>query len=367
MTLAFAMSLAACGSANKTTEPSRPVESALPTAQFRCALEEGVAPTPANESIRDSLPWITRGPRGARLVAQTHQFRDGFESFGLFLDDPAAPVERELGVGTPGSLAWTGLAHLVVARDRVLRFDEAVQREVGPRYSLPAGSCQPTVAEGSGGALAVWGRSQGERGCFESIPWVQRFDAAGAPAAPAAPLPSPVPELQARVRWVRARWDFARYVVTAEAPDVGVWSWILDARGELLGSSKDHVACLRAGCVTVSASSEQASEEVDSTAQVLRVRFIASEGGSFTASSSAREVRGLVVSGDRLLVLHDTPGRAGCGLAVLDVARRSTITQLQSDAMTCAEAHVRATPGGFVLAERDPVRGPVARTIRCTD
>ncbi|MEZ4392362.1 MAG: hypothetical protein R3A48_14840 [Polyangiales bacterium] len=364
---ALALALAGCGSPAKPEVASRRAESPIPTAQFQCAFDDEAAPRTLDASIRDSLPWITRGPAGNRLVAQAHRFTGGFEAFGLYLDDPAAPIVRDLGVGTPGSLAWTGATHLVIARDRILRFDEAVSREVGPRYSLPPASCGATLAEGSGRALAVWGRAQGERGCFETIPWFQAFDERGAPLGAAAPLPLPVEGLRPLVRWVRARWDFGRFVVTAEYPDVGVWSWVLDRDGTVLGSRKDHVACLRAGCVTVAASSEMASDEVDSTAQALRVQFLSADGGGFTTSSSAREVRGLVVSGDRLLVLHDTPDRASCGLAVLDVARRSTVTQLTSALMTCGEAHARPRPGGFVIAERDPQRGPLTRTIRCTD
>ena len=118
----MAVALGACGGSNRFAPPSPPTDPPPVVAALRCTLGEGVAPTPANESIRDSLPWIANGPRGLRLVAQAHRFDGNFESFGLYLDDPEAPVVRDIGLGTPGSIAWTGAAHLAIARDRLLRF-----------------------------------------------------------------------------------------------------------------------------------------------------------------------------------------------------------------------------------------------------
>ncbi len=96
------------------------------------------------------------------------------------------------------------------------------------------------------------------------------------------------------MRWVRARWDFARYVITAEFADTGVWSWVLDPAGVVLGQRSEAVACPRAGCVTVSAASEQSSEEGDTSAMVLRVQFIAGGAEGFATTTAAREVRGLL-------------------------------------------------------------------------
>lgn len=365
--LAMTLALGACGGSSNVTTTVPSPEVAAPAAPLRCVLRDPVAPTQGGDAIRESLAWVTRGPRGPRLVAQVHRFDGNFESFGLYLDDPAAPVVRDLGLGTPGSIAWTGSVHLAIARDRLLRFDDAFTRELGGRLSFPVGACHAALAEGSGGAIAVWGRPQGERGCFESIPWMQAFDAQGNPRGPATPLPPLAEGARPMVRWVRARWDFARFVVTAEFADAGIWSWVLDASGAVLGQRSESAACPRAGCVTVSAAAELSSEEADTTAMVLRVQSIADAGHGFATTASAREVRGLVVSGDRVLVLHDTPDRTGCGLTVVDVARRSTVMQLRSDAMTCAEAHVRARPRGFLIAERDPARGPVTRALDCTD
>lgn len=364
--LALALALGACGGSNRSTPSAPPSDPPPVVAALRCTLGEGVAPTPANESIRDSLPWVANGPRGLRLVAQAHRFDGNFESFGLYLDDPAAPVVRDIGLGTPGSIAWTGSVHLAIARDRLLRFDAAFARDLGPRLSFPVNACHATLTEGRGGALAVWGRAQGERGCFESVAWMQAFDAAGAPRGPATPVPVPEGSMMPLVRWVRARWDFGRYVVTAEFAHSGLWSWVLDPEGRVLGQRADAVACPRVGCVAVTA--EQTSgDEGDGSATLLRVRGVEGDAEGFATSASAREVRGLVASGDRVLVLHDTPDRTGCGLTVVDVARRSTVVQLRDDAMACAEAHVRARPRGFLLAERDPQRGPVTRAIDCTD
>ncbi|MFO0628161.1 MAG: hypothetical protein U0325_21475 [Polyangiales bacterium] len=364
--LAMALALGACGGSNRSTPPSPPADPPPAVAALRCTLGEGVAPTPANEAIRDSLPWIANGPRGLRLVAQAHRFDGNFESFGLYLDDPTAPVVRDIGLGTPGSIAWTGAVHLAIARDRLLRFDAAFSRELGARMTFPVGACHASLTEGRRGALAVWGRAQGERGCFESTAWMQAFDESGVARGPAVPVPVPAGTLAPVVRWVRARWDFGRYVVTAEFAQSGLWSWVLDPEGRVLGDRADAVACPRVGCVAVTA--EQTSgEEGDGSTTVLRVRGVAGDLEGFATSASAREVRGLVASGDRVLVLHDTPDRTGCGLTVVDVARRSTVVQLRDDAMACAEAHVRARPRGFVLAEREPQRGPVTRAIDCTD
>jgi hypothetical protein len=195
---------------------------------------------------------------------------------------------------------------------------------------------------------------------------MQAFDAEGLARGPAVPVPVPEGSMMPLVRWVRARWDFGRYVVTAEFAHSGLWSWVLDAEGRVLGQRADAVACPRVGCVAVTA--EQTSgDDSDGSATLLRVRGVEGDAEGFATTASAREVRGLVASGDRVLVLHDTPDRTGCGLTVVDVARRSTVVQLRDDAMACAEAHVRARPRGFLLAERDPQRGPVTRTLDCTD
>lgn len=365
--IVLSLALGACGSSNTGPEAPPPrADPLLAVAQYRCALRDPVfAPQGAT---RDIAPWIARGPAGLRLVAQRHRVDNGFESFGLFMFDGVDPIERDLGVGTPGSVAWTGSMYLALLRDRVARYDAVFSRELGPRTPVGWPSCHAALAEGGDRVLAVWGRAAQGAGCFESVPWVQAFDASGAAIGGALALPAPVGASRMAARWIRARWDYGRFVVTAELAEAGVWSWVLDPDGRFLGSAKDVVACPRSGCVRVTASTELAGDSVDTTAQVLRVEPAARGGvAAFATTTSAREVRGVVVSGDRLLVLHDTPSRAGCGLAVIDVARRTTITQLQDDALTCAEAHARAKPRGFVLASVDPIRGAGTRAIDCVE
>lgn len=365
--IVLSLALGACGS--PSTPPAATTPSADPLlamAQYRCVLRDPVfAP---QGTTRDVAPWIARGPTGPRLVAQRHKVDSGFESFGLFMFDGEDPIERDLSVGAPGSLAWTGSMYLALLRDRIARYDAAFSRELGPRTPIAAPSCHAALVEGGDRALAVWGRAAQGTGCFESAPSVQAFDAAGAPLGAAVGLPTPVGATRVAARWIRARWDYGRFVVTAELADAGVWSWVFDPDGRYLGMAKDVVACPRAGCVRVTASTELAGDSVDTTAQVLRVEPAARGGvAAFATTTSAREVRGVVVSGDRVLVLHDTPSRAGCGLAVIDVARRTTVTQLQDDALTCAEAHVRARARGFVFASVDPIRGAATRAIDCLE
>lgn len=365
--IVLSLSLGACG--NSPSAPPAPpprADTLLGAAQYRCVQRDPVFVT--QSSVRDVAPWIARGPTGHRLVAQRHSVDTGFDVFGLFMHDGADPIERPIALGAPGSVAWTGSIYLALVRDRIARYDAAFTREQSAHTPLPSPNCHAALVEGADGALAVWGRTTQGAGCFESVPWAQAFDASGAAVGPAFTLPLPVGAPRAAARWIRGRWDYGRFVVTAELAESGVWSWVLGPDGEVLGSAKDVVACARSGCVRVTASTELAADSVDATAQVLRVEPAARGGiASFATTTSAREVRGVVVSGDRVLVLHDTPSRSGCGLAVIDMARRTTVSQLQDDALTCAEAHVRPRARGFVYATVDTVRGAATRAIDCLE
>lgn len=364
----LSLCLGACGGPSApASRPPPGSDPVLAIAPYRCVLRD---PTFAPRgALRDLTPWIARGPSGPRLVASRQRTDGALESFGLVVFDGPDVIERDLGVGAPGTLAWTPAGHLALLRDRVVRYDDALVREVGPRTTLGWPICDAALVEGGDRTLAVWGRAAPGGGCLESTPWTQTFDARGAPLAPAAPLPTPEGVARTASRALRARWDFGRFVVTAELVDGGARSWVLDPDGRVLGDAKDVVACPRSGCVRVLAAAERAGDNVDSLAQVIRVEPAtgASGGASFATSTTAREVRGVVVSGDRMLVLHDTPSRAGCGLAVLDLSRRATLSQFQDDTLTCAEAHVRARPRGFVFAVNDPNRGVGSRAIDCTD
>lgn len=360
------LGLAACGSSSTPPSLGAPPSEALTAVNtYRCELREPVSVSRA--TLRD-VPWVTRGPDGPRLVAAFERYDGSGAAQGVVMSAGDDLIERRIAAGAMNTLAWTGAHYLALLGASLRRYDRALAQPAEVRAGVPANACAPTLAEGAERALAVWGRPSSGGACFEAAPWTQAFDASGAPIGDPVALPVPEGATRAATRWIRARWDYARFVVTAELVEGGVWSWVLDPDGRVLGGAHDVLACPRAGCVRVTASAERASDEVDTTAQVIRVEP-ATRGGpaAFSTTTSAREVRGVVVSGDRVLVLHDTPSRTGCGLAVVDVARRTTVTDFQDESLDCAEGRVRPRARGFVYATLDTVRGAATRALDCTE
>jgi hypothetical protein len=115
--------------------------------------------------------------------------------------------------------------------------------------------------------------------------------------------------------------------------------------------------------VRVRAAGENGGGEVPEEAMLLRVDPLRG-GVGFTTNISARDVRAVAVSGDRVLSLRSPVAGTGCDLAVVDVARRLVLADRHEDGLACTEGSVRATPRGFALALGGPPR-PMLRLVDC--
>jgi hypothetical protein len=241
---------------------------------------------------------------------------------------------------------------------------DAVHGDAQPlRTAMPANACGPTVTELAGRVMVTWFRRTRE-GCAGGEATLQVLGRRGEALSPARLLADDTGAV--RVSAISARWDFARSVVNATRIDAGLDpAWVVSASGELLWRGyAGGVACPRAGCLRVRVDRESSTGD-GFGGRSLRFERLDGEA-QFSVTAQARDVRGVVVSGDRVMVLHTPQGSGGCDLTIVDVAARAVVGEHHEDGMSCDERRVRATPRGYTLANTDASIGATWRAIDCT-
>lgn len=383
--VALALANGCSGSSESPPPPEAPRgngANAAPTG-YQCAVAPRVpvAPHDPNAALGETSPWFVGGPSGVRAYALLGggaelRWNDGRRSV------PArSPVAlRE------GRFAWAGQRYLVVASEQV-NADDTLDFPAAPewrnhrvyttdaahddvrsvRAPIPANACDVRVTETGGGALVTWFR-RGPAGCAEGEAWALAFDARGEAVGGARALTSA--GLPVRVQSLAARWDFGRAVVTGRGDRTH--TWVLDAAGATVATeATGDIACPRAGCARVRLEAER-SDPVgeDGGATALRLEPLGAERVGAHRSFSVRlqrpTVRGLAVSGDLLLVLHNPQG-GGCDLSILDLEQRTVVAEHHEDSTrACEERHVRSLPRGFALAGFELSVGAFSVTFDCT-
>jgi hypothetical protein len=251
--------------------------------------------------------------------------------------------------------AWR--SHEVVTYD-------AVYGDARPlRTALPSNACGPSITEMAGRVLLTWFRRT-RNGCDQGEASYQVLGRRGEALTPARVLLDGSGSLP--VSAISARWDFGRAVIVASRTNSGLDpAWVLSASGDVLWHGfAGGVVCSRAGCVRVRVDRESSVGE-GFGGNSLRFERLDDEA-QFSVSAQARDVRGVVASGDRVLVLHTPQGSSGCDFTVVDVATRAVVGEHHEDSVSCDERRVRATPRGYLFAGVDRSPGAVWRTIDCT-
>ncbi len=238
--------------------------------------------------------------------------------------------------------------------------------------ALPTGSGEREVffatASREGAVLVGWMQAQavGQRA---GMPWVALVGADGELLMDPRPLPIPRPEpdVSATLRWMDARWDFGRFVVTGQLNRDGVhWSWVLEPDGRDSWNGPGRVVCPISGCMRVELAVVTGSEP-----QVLRLAPLDESVAGVNTGIVANDAQALSVSDDRLLVLHSPlDGVGGCTVHVYDVGHRVVAHESASSSLRCAPGSVVPTPAGFSLLEVEgssPSRGLAVQTLTCGD
>lgn len=244
------------------------------------------------------------------------------------------------------SLAWFNGRYFLPDEGTLSTIDEqslALDTRQAPRNSTLA-----TVAAGPSSAVWVYARTVG-RGTNQALEAVL-IDSAGNLRGPARRLGASITEL----RSVSARWDFARFVVTAET-----WRtptrlhWVLDPEAQPLWNTRDEtpdlagsaalMACPTHGCVYLR------GLERGGEAPELFISPIDSSWPGWLVGTPVGTLRAVTVSGSLLAVLDSHQDFGPCQLTVVDLSRRAVLFTSPLSDLRCAQSDLSATRRGFVI------------------
>lgn len=330
------------------------------SAPHRCALTESPF-VQATASLYSTS--LVLGPDGPRLVGHASTPPESDERptppSQIYWRDQRddASLQSALSTG-PSALGWTGRGFVGVAEERATFTDPrfAAPRPVR-RLSLHLASTV-TLAVREGAVLVGW-LKQPRDGAGWGAPWVAMVGPDGELLADPRPLPG-----ARSLRTMQVRWDFGRFVVVGQTADEGDdWSWVLEPDGRDDWEGGGRVVCPLSGCLRVEYRAAPGGQS-----ETLRLTSLVDPASAVDTNIFTNEVQGLVVSGDRLLVLHPPMQmQAGCGVHVYDVGRRTLAYEATREAMTCDAGSAVATPSGFALLEVRSSIETAVHSLACGD
>lgn len=309
---------------------------AVNSARRRCVVRDRVR-VDAGRSAR-VLTWA-RSPGGPALFVNLGA------SVGVVSD--GASMRSSDGFFDPRGAAWVDGRYLLVDGESLVSADASLNESRATRRDLRPPAV--ALAGGASHALLVTGRlARGAASGYALEAAVLGPD--GAALGPSRSLGAPVEGL----RGVSARWDFGRYVVTAESDRAPARrSWVLGPDAELLWDSRTStdedademalVACPSRGCVRVRGLVRGGEDP-----SLYLAPIDAPQRGWFVGVRDGAQ-RAVAASGERVAVLHEPPGLGGCQVTVVDVARREILADFGESFLRCDPSEVMATPTGFVL------------------